>query len=86
MRQHCTICEEETIWDDSKEFGDHDWCTQCGISKEMLEPLPGGCPNHPSSTHEEGYGFAAGGFSAYSICNECGSFFDVLQINDEGEA
>ncbi len=85
MRQHCTICEQETEWDSSKEFSDVDWCKVCGCSMEMFEPvnLPGGCEIHPGGTHEHGFGMAGGGFGVYSICNECGSIFDKIIIPDE---
>ncbi|WDA37879.1 hypothetical protein [Sphingobium sp. YC-XJ3] len=77
--QYCEICEQETEWDCSKEFGDHDWCKSCGISKEMLEGVkaPGGCERHPDGTHEFGFGLAGGGMGSYSICNECCAIFDV---------
>lgn len=78
-RQHCEICERETEWTD--EYSSVLWCNDCGCSKEQFEPdnIPGGCDRHPDATHEQGYGLAAGGCGAYSICNECGTFFDIFQ-------
>lgn len=85
MQQHCDVCDHMTEWDTSKEFGDHDWCKICGYSKEMFESLPGGCPEHPDSTHLDGYGLAAGGYGAYSICDECGAFFDTIEFSEDWE-
>lgn len=85
--QQCQICEAETEWDVTKEFGDHDWCKQCGCSREMFEPhnLPGGCEQHPDATHEPGFGLAGGGFGPYCICNECGIIFGKVPMLDGEE-
>ncbi len=79
FRQHCEYCERETAW--NKGTNVHDWCDECGAHKGQYDPEnnPGGCPEHPDATHENGYGLAGGGFGVYSVCNECGTIFDKFE-------
>lgn len=81
VKQHCEVCERETEWSQDRGFSAYDWCKNCGHSKEEFEPdnYPGGCPEHPNSTHEVGYGLAGGGCGVYSVCNECNAIFDKFQ-------
>lgn len=85
MRQHCEMCEEETAWTVSHNDSFNSWCSECGFSKEMFVPdnMPGGCPEHPDATHENGFGLAGGGYGPYSICNVCGLMFDKIDVPDD---
>ena len=84
--KHTALCEvcEETV-DFVAYLTEEPWCKQCGIHPSMLLPHndPGGCENHPSATHEPGYGLVEGGFGAYSVCNECGIIFNKTEEMDE---
>ncbi len=86
-RAPCECCDEHG-GPDHQFVAYHDeepWCADCGMSPSSLLPAnePGGCPAHPHATHEHGFGLAGGGYGPYSICNECGSVFDKIDLPDD---
>lgn len=74
----CEYCEGERNFVAYR--GETAWCEDCGLYPGQLDPRhnPGGCPDHPNATHEDGFGLAGGGYGSYSVCNECGRIFDFV--------